>query len=225
MSRGELAKKNKLESLLLEQGRPYAVGKQQILQSTEDRQVVNLVVSGFVRKYLITNDGSIGVMIVYGPGDIFPLTLTYSKLFGQQLYSGSETFFYEAMAPTEVRTIDADTLYKAVLEDPEIYKDLYREAGRHLEFCIQSIENIALRNSGKRIAHFLLYFARKFGTKTKEGIQIEIPMSHQSIGELLNLTRETVTTNMIKMRKKKLIKTDKRIVVTNLKALEEEAYG
>src|SRR3569833_3756098 len=164
MSRSNSGRNSRLHQLLM-QGRSYTVGKQQILQSPAARQVVNIIVSGFVRKYLITNDGSIGVMIVYGPGDIFPLTLMYKQMFNQSLYEGSETFFYEAMCPTEVRTIDGNVLLDAVRNDNTLYQELFQEAGRHLEFCIQSIENVSLRNSKKRIAHFLLYFARKFGVQ------------------------------------------------------------
>jgi len=201
------------------------VGKQQVLQSTEDRDVINLIVSGFVRKYLITNNGSLSVMIIYGPGDIFPLTITYNKILNQKLYEGSETFYYEAIAPTEIRTIDSASLLNAVKNDPSLYKELYIEAGRHLEFCIQSIENIAMRSSEKRIAHLLLYLARKFGSSIDEGVLIEMPITHQSISELLNLTRETVSTNMIKLRKKGLIDGGRKIVITNLKKLQKEAYS
>jgi len=215
---------SKLKELLLE-GRPYSIDKQQILQSTESREVVNIIISGFVRKYLVTNDGSIGVQIIYGPGDIFPLTLTYEKLFNQKLYGGVETFFYEAMCPTEVRTIDVGRLVEAVQKDERLYMDLFQEAGRHLEFCIQSLENVSLRNSGKRIAHFLLYFAKKFGIQTKDGIRIDMPLSHQNIAEVLSVTRETVSTCIVRLRKEGLLKTDKGIVIPNLKKLEEEAYS
>lgn len=212
---------------LLQRGRHYHIGKQQIIQSTEDREVVNIIVSGFFRKYLITNDGSIGVQIVYGPGDIFPITLLYRKLYNQPLYSGHETFFYEAMSAAEVYTVDASNLVRAVEADPRLYSDLLQETGRHLEFCINSLENVSLRNSEKRIAHMLSYFARKFGNETKQGIRIEMPLTHQNIGEILNITRETVSTNIKNLRDNGLISSSGgggTIIVPNLSKLEEAAY-
>jgi len=181
MSSGAYLRNDKLHQLLRD-GRKYSLTKQQIVQSTEDREVVNIVISGYFRKYLITNDGSLGAMILYGPEDIFPITILYKKLFDQPLYHGVETHFYEALTPAEVCTVDANELVETIKSDPSLYPDLLQEAGRHLDFCINSIENIALRSSSKRIAHMICYFARKFGSQTSEGVQIEMPLTHQSIG-------------------------------------------
>lgn len=226
MSREEPVRNSKLHELL-RNGRHYSVGKQQIVQSTEDRQVVNIIKSGFFRKYLITNDGSVGVQIIYGPQDIFPITILYKKLFNQPLYGGMETFFYEAMSPSEVYTVDVDQLVDAIKEDPHLYSDLLQETGRHLEFCINSLENLSLRNAEKRIAHMLCYFCRKFGVESKEGIRIDLPLTHQNIGEILNITRETVSTNIKGLRDRGLLiaQSNSSIVVPDLSKLEEEAYS
>jgi CRP-like cAMP-binding protein len=174
---------------------------------------------------LITNDGSIGAMIIYGPEDVFPISILYKKLFNQPLYHGAETFFYESMSPAEVFTIDADQLVDAVHQDPALYPDLLQEVGRHLDFCINSLENIALRNSEKRIAHMICYFARNFGTSTAEGIRIDMPLTHQNIGEIINITRETVSTNIKGLRDRGLLKArNSSLIVPNLQKLEAEAY-
>jgi CRP-like cAMP-binding protein len=212
---------------ILRNGRKYSIAKQQILQSTDDREVVSIIASGYFRKYLITNDGSLGAMIIYGPDDIFPITMLYKKLFNQPLYHGIETHFYEALTPAEVYTVDAEQLVEAIKQDNGLYPDLLQEVGRHLDFCINSIENIALRNAEKRIAHMLCYFARKFGSKTKDGVQIDMPLTHQSIGEILNITRETVSTNIKGLRDRGLLKAkgSGSIIVPDLEKLEAEAYS
>lgn len=219
-----LIKDSALHQLLLK-GRSYTIDKKQILQSTEDRQVVNIITSGFIRKYWVANDGSIGALIVYGPGDIFPLTLVYKKMFNQSLYSGLETYFYEAMSRTEVHSMTVDQLLEADKENSRLYEDLLQEAGRHLEFCIHSLENLSLRSSEKRVAHLLVYFARKYAIQRDGETVINAPLSHQSIGEMLSITRETVTNSMKGLRDKGLIKTGKHFVVPNLKKLEKEAYS
>ncbi len=214
---------------LIKTGRRYRVQKKQIIQTTDDRQVVNLVISGFVKRYLISNDGNVGVQIIYGAGDIFPLTLFFRSHFHQDLYSGPETFFYEAMRETEVYSIDLSQLIEEVEIKPKLYADLLVETGRHLEFCVSSLENLSLKTSDKRIAHQLLTFAKKFGKPTLGGgRQITVPLSHQDIGEILSITRETVTTNMSILRKKGLIKIDKdskNIVVPDMQKLQDEAYS
>ena len=210
---------------LLQTGRRYKIEKKQILQSTDDRQVVNLLISGFIRRYMITNDGSVGVQIVYGPGDVFPLTIAFKKLFNQDLYKGPETFFYEATSTVDIYSIDAESFAEKFKNDPTLYADLLQESGKHLESCVHSLENLTLKTSYHRVAHQLLYFAKKFGTPINSGVCINMPLSHQAIADVLSVTRETVTNSMKELRKKRLITSDKNITVPSMKKLEEEAYG
>jgi CRP/FNR family transcriptional regulator len=212
---------------LLLKGRRYSLNRQQIIQSTEDREVINIIISGFFRKYMINNDGTIGAIIVYGPGDIFPITLMYKKMFSQPLYTGQETYFYEAMSKAEVSTMDAEQLAQMIKQDARLYTSFIQEVGRHLEFCINSIENLMLRNSNKRISHMLIYFAKKFGVKTPDGLKINLPLTHQNIGEVLNITRETVSTNLKDLRMRGLIKIDnstRALIVPSIEKLQAEAY-
>jgi CRP/FNR family transcriptional regulator len=216
-----------LHRLLLE-GRRYSLNRQQIIQATDDRQVINIIISGFVRKYLINHDGSIGAIIVYGPGDIFPVTLMYKKMFNQPLYRGRETFFYEAVSKGEISTLDADELIGKIKQDEKLYGSFMQEVGRHLEFCINGMENLMLSNSNKRIAHILCFFARKFGVKTAGGTRICLPLTHQNIGEVLNVTRETVSTNIKELRNKHLVSIEqstKYFLIPSLEKLEDEAYS
>jgi CRP/FNR family transcriptional regulator, cyclic AMP receptor protein len=212
-----------LEGLLLK-GRQYKVPKGQIIQSTDDRRVFNLLSSGFIKRYLISNDGSYGVQVIYGPGDVFPITLAYSAIFDRAINESPETYYYEAMTPAEIHTIDEDTLVQAAVSQPIIYKDLFSIAGKRLHSTLHGLENLTLSNSYHRVAHELLYMGRKFGEKTPAGIKIVVPLTHQDLADILSLTRETVSTAMVQLRKKGLITTNKNIVIPSLKRLEKEAH-
>ncbi len=212
---------------LLREGRHYKLGKKQVVQTTDDRQVVNLVAKGFIKRYLILNDGSIGVQITYGPGDVFPLTIVYKSLFNQPLYTGPETFYYETMTDSEIFTIDAVALISEVEKNPKLYSDLLQEAGVHLMSCVNSLENLSLKNSSKRVAHQLVYFTKSFGRETATGVVIEAPLTHQDLADILSLTRETISTSMMQLRKMGLIKIykNKDILVPDIAKLEGEAFS
>jgi CRP-like cAMP-binding protein len=215
---------NDLRELLLS-GRRHKLSKKQILQSTEDRQVMNLVKSGYIKRYLIANDGTLGIQVVYGPGNIFPVTLALKALFNQEVYS-KEIFYYEAMGDAEVYTIDISTLVKAVDDNPLIYRDLLEETGKRLNSTLQGLENLTLKSSYKRVAHQLAYFASRFGEKTDKGLRINVALTHQDLANILSLTRETVSTCMSDLRERGLISSDKqKIIVTNPKKLEKLAYS
>ena len=213
-----------LRELLLGKGRQYKVPKGQIIQSTEDRKVFNLLVSGYVKRYLIANDGSIGVQVVYGPDDVFPITLAFKLMFNQDIYDGPEVYYYQAMTDAEIYTIDQSTLKEAVKANPILYRDLMSIAGRRLHSTLNGLENLTLRNSYKRVAHQLGYFAHRFGKRTSAGTEIKLQLTHQDLADILSLTRETVSTSIIRLRKNGLIKTNKLILVPDLKKLQEEAY-
>jgi CRP/FNR family transcriptional regulator len=210
---------------LKKQGRLYKLPKRQILQSTEDRQVINLLASGYVKRYLISNDGTKGIQVLYGPGDIFPITLAHKVLLNQAIYEGPEIYFYESMTDIEIYTLNDKALLEAVRRQPGLYRDLMLEAGNRLNSTLQGLENLTLRSSYKRTAHQIWYLADRFGKRQLGGTRIDIPVTHQDLAEILSITRETVTNSMKKLRVKGLIKTGASLVVPDLKKLEEEAFG
>lgn len=175
---------------------------------------------------MISNDGGIGTQIVYGAQDVFPLTLVYRVLLGQSLYVGPETYHYKAMTDCQVYTLGSSELIEGIRKNPNIYKELFSEAGYHLATSIQRIENTSMGSAHSRVAHILLFYAQIFGDKKLIGVQIRLPLTHQDIADTLNVTRETVSKSMIKLRKKGVIKTaSKNIIVPDIDQLSQEAYG
>lgn len=211
-------------SAVLLKGRQYKIPKGQIIQSTEDRKVFNLVTKGFVKRYLISNEGSYGVQVIYGPGDIFPITLAYSALFSRDINDGPETYYYEAMTELELHTVDEADMVGQIEQNPILYRDLFAISGARLHSTLHGLENLTLKTSYQRVAHELLFIAKKFGEKKTAGTVITVPLTHQDIADVLSLTRETVSTAMVQLRKKKLISTGKSIVVPDLDKLADEAF-
>jgi CRP-like cAMP-binding protein len=209
----------------MRKGRVYKLPKGQIIQSTDDRRVFNLIESGYVKRYLIANDGSLGVQVLYGPGDVFPITLAFSVIFDQTVNESPETYYYEAVTPVEIYTVDEATLKEAIDKNPIFYKDLLSISGKRLHSTLHGLENLTLSNSYRRVAHEILYLAQRFGVKKASGIAVPIPLTHQDLADILSLTRETVSTCMVQLREKKLITTDKNIIVKDMEKLEAEAYS
>ena len=215
---------DELEKLILK-GRHYRLSKGQVIQSTDDRRVFNLVKKGYVKRYMITNNGALGVQVVYGKGDTFPISLVLTDLEDINFYEGPEVFYYEAMCDTEIYTIDIDTLISEVKRNPVLYRDLLWVTAKRLYSTLNGLENITLRSSYKRVAHQLAYFANQFGKRTTKGIKIDVPLTHQDLADVLSVTRETVSAAFVELRKKKLIHTQGSIIVPDLKKLTDEAYG
>ena len=212
---------------LFEKGRLYKIAKGNIVQSSDYRHVINLVKTGFIKRYMIANDGTIGVQSIYGADDVFPLTLIFQTLFEQAIYEGPEVYHYQAMSDAELYAIDKTTLLTAVQEQPVLYKDILQEAGKRFHSNIQHLENIALKGAYNRVAHELVYLGRRYGATGEQGVQIDLPFSHQDLADILSLTRETVSTSIKELRSNGLIKNGqgRSIIIPSLAKLEETAYN
>lgn len=208
---------------LLLQGKRHRLPKGQMVQVFDERMMLNIVRSGYVKRYLINSDGTLSVQSVYGPGDIFPLTPVFKNLFNQDIYHGEETFYYETITSTDVYSISQTTLREAVEQGADIYQDLLYVSGERLSSNIQRLENMALRSAHSRVAHQLTHYAGKFGKKTDQGVVIQLPLTHQTLANILNLARETVTHAMTRLQEKGLIAINKTITVIDLDKLRREA--
>lgn len=221
----KLAGSSEVHDLLIKKGRRTTRSKGQIIQTTDGGKSFNLVQSGYVKRYLISNSGSLGVQVIYGPDDIFPITLIYKLLFGHDIDNGPETYYYEAMSNVEVYSFSGDDLLQAVQSQPILYQGLFRESGRRIESMLQGLENMTMSSSYHRVAHQLLYFADKFGKKDAAGVKLLIPLTHQDIADVLNITRETVSNSMTRLSKKGLVKSGRYIIIPSVGKLEAEAFG
>jgi CRP/FNR family transcriptional regulator len=211
---------------LFHESKLQTFGKRQVFQTSEDRQHLNLMVSGFVKRYFIAGNGSLGVQAIYGADDIFPLSTGFTALLEKDNYPEPEIYYYETMTPVRLFTIlSTDRLMRRVDADPIMYKDLFRNAGIRLHSNTQFLENLRLRGAYCKTAHQLCYFGYRFGKNTAAGTKIKLPLTHQDIADIIGTTRETVTASIIKLRGKKLINTGRNIVILDFEKLLDEAYS
>lgn len=213
-----------LRTLLLS-GQVRTIAKGTVFQSSDDKYSLNLILEGFVKRYLLTNEGCESIQSVYGMDYLFPLTILFKQLFNQDLHSGMETYYYEAMGDIRICTIDVREFIKAAEADPTIYKDTLLMVGKRFQSNIQQLENCSLKYARKRVAHQLLYCARKFGKDELAGVMIAVPLAQHDIANMLNLSRETVSIGISALRKDGLITTSGTIVIPDIGRLETEAYS
>ncbi len=219
---------NRLDSHLynlLLNGKHTHFPKGQVVNIFDDNAMISLIKSGYIKRYLITRDGTQGIQVIYGPDEIFPLTPVYKNIFKMDIYTGPEQYYYESMTKIELFSITQTQLQEALDKDPLIYKDLFYAAGNRLNSNIYRLENMSLRVANRKIAYQLMYLAHKFGEKNEDGVTIMLPLTHQTIADILNLARETVTHCMIRLQEKGIIKVaEKTIVVTDMDRLRREVH-
>lgn len=206
-------------------GRKRLYPKGLVIQSTESIPNFTFVDSGYVKRYLITTEGNQSIQGIYGPGDVFPLTMVLKLLFNQVLRELPETYYYETMTPVKAHTITSDELLEAVKSDPLLYRPLLFLAGERLHSNIQPMENRSLSSTSSRLAHQLVYYAKRFGIIEPSGVKIGLKLTHQDLANVLNFSRENVSRAMVKLRQKGLIVDNDGIFIPDLRALEKVAFS
>ncbi|HET8991900.1 MAG TPA: Crp/Fnr family transcriptional regulator [Candidatus Saccharimonadales bacterium] len=210
---------------LMSSGKPLLVSKGDMIGSTAEGHKMYMIISGYVKRYFITTSGSIGLQLVYVPTDIFFLSKIYREVLNLSIYDGPETYYYEAMSDASLLTLDIGVLKTALDKDPALYKELLAEAGYHLRTSIYRLENISLPSIYARVAHQLLFAAEEDSAKTDDGVKINVPLTHQDIADILGATRATVTLAINRLRKEGVLLPGRQLVITDLKALEKQAYS
>lgn len=209
-----------LDQLLTTQGRSVKRLPGQIVLAYDDKLSVSYIKSGYVKRYLISKQGTLGVQALYGPGEFFPLTAAFVTLLDQNIYEGDEQYHYEAFTAAEIYVVSGKVLADAANHNPLIFKDVLIQAGIRLQSNIQQLENMSLKDPYSRIAHQLVFYANRFGKQMDDGIQFDLLIKQQDLADILSLSRETVTRVMTKLRAANLIKTNPKIVISDIDALK-----
>jgi len=202
-----------------------SIPKGEVLYSSDQPDKLSFIISGFVKSYFIAHNGDLGVQAIYGTGDLFPLPMIFTTLLHQDVYEGQEIYYYEAMTSIWINTIDTARLRQITESNPMLYRELLQNAGHRFRSNIQFLENLRLHGAYSKTAHQLAYFGNRFGEETKDGLQIQLPLTHQDIADIIGTTRETVTAAIIKLRDKKIIKTARTILILDFDKLVAEAYS
>jgi len=212
-------------STLLKTGRPHTLIRGQLLGGVGDNIGAAIVERGYIKRYLITPDGNQSILIIYGPGHIFPFTPIYRELTELELYEGDQVFYYEAMSNAKIRTITMASLGAYCQDNPHIYKELFYIAGTRLNLVIASSEIMSLGNSYMKLAQQLVYFGNHFGEVSANGeVKILLPLTNSDLAGLLNLTRETISRSMSRLKRKGLVRPGINLVITDIDKLRREAY-
>ena len=105
---------------------------------------------------------------------------------------------------------------KALKSDPELPMVMLRGLSSRILQTEMMIETLAHRDMGSRLVSFLLILCRDFGVPGRDGIRIDLKLSHQAIAEAIGSTRVTVTRLLGDLRQKNMISIyKKKITVHN----------
>ncbi len=146
--------------------------------------------SGYVKAYNLLDSGEQRILVLYGPGDVFPLTT---------FLSGSHVirFFYEAMTSIEALLLATSDFTRQLSNNMAGAESILR----YLSIMDQDFTTQLSAWGGKetkdKILGLLAFLIRKTGHKIKPGIyELGLKITHQDIANLTGMTRESISIHM-----------------------------
>ena len=128
--------------------------------------------------------------------------------------------------PTVLHFLSKENVLNAAVEHPALALAAARLMAARLRRCAELVETLSLREVGQRLASWLLAEARKHGVKTRDGVSLQIRVTHTQLAARIGTVREVVTRMLVRLEDNGLIiHRDHEIIIPNLKLLEAYAEG
>lgn len=186
-----------------------------ILRAGDIPSGVYFIEKGFVKAYSVMLDGSENLWLIHKPGELFP----GPWIFGFE--TGNLTF--EAVTPVVIRRRSKDEALAFLDSNPNATREALNMAISIIDVLFSRIENLELMNSFSRVAKRLLILSQRFGVRTGLKVTLSVPLTHTNIANSINMSRETVSRELEKLKQKMII-TEKNHIITieDIEKLENE---
>lgn len=159
-----------------------------------------IVKSGIVKLYNITAQGDERIAAFKLPGDMFPTTWSFDK-------GSSAFYYYEAQTDGEVYVMQREDFQRFLSENPAAMSVV---ANHYLSSYAGSLMRITALEQPKasdKVLYTLYYLVQCYGEEIKPGtIRVNIQLTQQMIADLIGLTRETTAAELVKLKKRGVLK-------------------
>jgi CRP-like cAMP-binding protein len=177
------------------------------------REGLYMLKEGKLKLYKINPEGKQFIVSILGSGNVFGEIDSFSL--------GTKDTFIETMDETILCSLGKEQFEQFLIERPQLTVRIMKELSKLLKERDAMLTQLALGNVRDRILHLLKTLAEKFGIPEDDYHNIDMPLSHQEIANMIGSTRETVTMVLNELSKDGVIKTGRMSVHINLNQLSE----
>ena len=166
----------------------------------EDPRGVFVIVSGSAKNSMTSADGRTVILNINRTGDVM----------GLQEAVGGETYqtTAETLELSEIRIARRGPFLNFLHDNPDVTLQVARELGHQYYTACGQVRTLALLHSAsKKLAWFFMEWASRakwggFGAPAK------LPLTHEEIGQIIGISRETVTRTLTRFRNQRLVRID-----------------
>lgn len=195
------------------QHRQYRKGEV-LVRADEDPPGVFYVVSGKVRQYDITEQGTVVIVNIFKPPAFFTMSWAINQT--------PNAYFFEAMEPVELWLAPRQETVDFIRGNPDVQFNLLSRLYRGTDGLLLKMTHLMAASAYSRAMLELIIAAKRFGKPSSRG-EIKLDVTAAELAGRTGLTRETVSRELQKLKAKKLIRVSLgTIVIPSLAMLEEE---
>lgn len=140
-------------------------------------------------------------------------------------FSHESSLTAEAATNTEVCAFPRAVLERMIADTPELEHRLYDQSLKELDEARDWMLTLGRKTAREKVASFLHLIATHVDPDAGDGCEFELPLSRADIADFLGLTIETVSRQMTKLRKDKiiLVENNRHVIVPDIENLNEAA--
>lgn len=169
-----------------------------ILYQGEIPRYACIVTRGVVRSSTISASGDEQIISFYKEGEILPISWIFGK-------TSSTLYFYQASTDVEVVMVERPELTEHLMKPQNITTLVDYLVTDHAAASIR-ISALEQPKAREKLMYTLYYLCKKYGVIDKnKRVHIDLALTHQTLGALVGLTRETTATEMSKLKKQKVL--------------------
>ena len=188
-----------------------------ILRAGDFPQGVLFLKKGYVRLFSVSEDGKELTLVIYKPGEFFPVVWTF---FGGK----PSVYYFEALTACELIKVQREKFLGFITRDVDVFTYVAKHIITRFQIALQRMEYLAFGNSSSKLASILLICAKEYGKEGSLEPEIDIPLTHKDIANLVGVTRETISIELKKFERKGLVgRHGRHIVIKNKRQLAREA--
>lgn len=195
--------------------RRFAEGEM-VLNAGDRLDHLYYVEKGVVRSFYIDEKGNeltINLLKVKG---VFPLS---------SVIAGKDNIYYfQAFTDVEVKITRTDDFLKYLENNCKFKGIILSRFAIGLEGYLVRSFYLIKGSAMQKVASTFIMLVSRFGKKTKDGVLIDLPLTHQNIADLAGITRETASIQIEMLEKERLIvRNGRKTKIINYKSLSKKA--
>lgn len=173
-----------------------------------------ILCKGKIKIYKTNSEGKEQIIYIMSDGDFF----------GAFNLLKEDEFDMDAVAleDSAVSLLAKSEFDKIILSNPEITLKVLEKAYERIMKAENLVERLSINNLDTKVAGMLVYLANEFGSQTKDGILLKLPINREEMGSYAGIARETMSRKLNYFQELGLIvvKNKKQILIKDIDALE-----